>query len=92
MTERERAAQQRREVAKHGGARNFKAPNANVETTAADVGLTRKEIHEARTIRDAEKRDPGVVRRTVDAAIRTVPVRLIFDGIADTAASRQLRK
>ena len=60
MTERERAAQQRREVAKHGGARNFKAPNANVETTAADVGLTRKEIHEARAIRDAEKRDPGI--------------------------------
>ena len=36
--------------------------------TAADVGLSRKEIHEARAIRDAEKRDPGVVRRTVDRA------------------------
>jgi hypothetical protein len=28
---------------------------------AADVGLSRKEIHEARALRDAEKRDPGVV-------------------------------
>jgi hypothetical protein len=34
--------------------------------TAADVGTTKQEIHEARQIRDAEKRDPGVVRRTVD--------------------------
>ncbi|MDA9510931.1 hypothetical protein XI09_41010 [Bradyrhizobium sp. CCBAU 11386] len=30
---------------------------------AADVGLSDKEIHEARQIRDAEERDPGVVRR-----------------------------
>ena len=37
--------------------------------TAADIGLSRKDIHEARIIRDAEKADPGVVRRTVDAAI-----------------------
>jgi hypothetical protein len=37
--------------------------------SAADVCLSRKEIHEARTIRDAERRDPGVVRRTVDAAV-----------------------
>jgi hypothetical protein len=36
---------------------------------AADVALSRKEIHEAGQIRDAEKRDPGVVRRAVDAAI-----------------------
>jgi hypothetical protein len=29
----------------------------------------RKDIHEARAIRDAEERNPGVVRRTVDAAL-----------------------
>lgn len=28
----------------------------------ADVGITRQEIHEARQISDAEKRDPGIVR------------------------------
>jgi hypothetical protein len=26
--------------------------------TAADIGLTRKDVHEARTIRDAEQADP----------------------------------
>ena len=81
------AAQERGEVAVQG-----KPSKAKGLATASQIGLSYKEIHEARTIRDAEKRDPGVVRRTVDAAIRTVPVRLIFDGIADTAASRQLRK
>jgi hypothetical protein len=35
----------------------------------SDIGLNDKQLHEARTIRDAEARDPGVVRRTVDAAI-----------------------
>jgi hypothetical protein len=33
---------------------------------AADIGLTRKEIHHARQIRDAEAREPGIVRRTLD--------------------------
>lgn len=61
------AAQERGEVAGHGGGRNFKVPDGNVEpATAADIGLSRKEIHEARTIRDAEKSDPGVVRRTLN--------------------------
>ncbi|MGY2907033.1 hypothetical protein [Bradyrhizobium sp. URHC0002] len=32
--------------------------------TAADIGLSRKEIHEARIIRDAENADPGIVRRS----------------------------
>ena len=40
----------------------FTSGNAG-KTTAADVGLSSKEIHEARSIRDAEKRDPGIVRR-----------------------------
>jgi hypothetical protein len=42
------AAQERGEVAKQGGARNFKVPNENFETTTADIGLTRKQVHEAR--------------------------------------------
>ena len=37
--------------------------------TAADLGLTRKEIHEARIIRDAEKAEPGIVRRTLHEAL-----------------------
>lgn len=37
--------------------------------TTADIGLTHKQIHRARKIRNAEKIDPGVVQRTVDEAI-----------------------
>ena len=64
------AAQQRGEVKANGGARNFTVPNENTEIpSAADVGLARKTIHESRKVRDAEKAAPGLVRRTVDAAI-----------------------
>jgi hypothetical protein len=31
--------------------------------SVADIGLTHKQIHEARQIRDAEEADPGIVRR-----------------------------
>jgi hypothetical protein len=34
--------------------------------TAAEAGLTRKEIHDARAVRDAEVADPGVTRRVLD--------------------------
>jgi hypothetical protein len=30
----------------------------------SEIGLSRKEVHEAWQIRDAEKRDPGIVRGT----------------------------
>jgi hypothetical protein len=64
-------AQERGEVAKHGGIRgnqHAKVCDENV-ATAADIGLSRLEIHEAREIRDAERADPGVVRRAVDDAV-----------------------
>lgn len=32
----------------------------------ADIGLTHKDIHEARVIRDAKVAEPGVVRRVLD--------------------------
>lgn len=57
------------EVAGHGGARNFKVPDGNLEPTAADLGLSRKSILEARQIRDAEAAHPGIVRRTLDVAL-----------------------
>ena len=57
------AAQERGEVAKSGDTLPG-VPKLNAgKGTAADVGLSRKEILEARSIRDAEKRDPGIVRR-----------------------------
>jgi hypothetical protein len=35
-------------------------PEQNNTPTTADIGISRKEIHEARIIRDAEKADPGI--------------------------------
>lgn len=62
------AAQERGEVATVG---KRSQPERLLEAppSAADIGLSRKEIHEARITRDAEVADPGIVRRTVDAAI-----------------------
>jgi hypothetical protein len=37
----------------------------------ADIGLTHKDIHDARIIRDAEATQPGIVRQTVDEALMT---------------------
>lgn len=62
------AAKANNEVAGHGGARNFKVADHNLETTA-DLGLRRDQIHEARRIRDAERADPGAVDRSVDARL-----------------------
>ena len=60
------SAQERGEIAGHGGGRNFKFGGDNLEITASDIGLRSDEIHEARVIRDAENADPGIVRRTLD--------------------------
>lgn len=64
------AAQERGEVAgRRGGGERSGKERSLPTPTAANVGLTRKEIHEARKIRDAEEADPGIVRRTVDEAV-----------------------
>lgn len=56
-------AQERGEVAKAGQYErpNVVAPNVSAPVTAANLGLRRDEIHEARRLRDAEREDPGVV-------------------------------
>ncbi len=54
-------------AAESGGLALTKLPDGKFGPS--DIGLNDKQLHEARTIRDAEARDPGVVRRTVDAAI-----------------------
>lgn len=60
------AAQERGEVVgAHDGARK-RVDDANAIATAADLGLRRDQIHEARLIRDAEAAEPGIVRRTLD--------------------------
>jgi hypothetical protein len=59
------AAQERGEVAGHGGDRKIKVPDANLDA----IGLSKREVHEARQIRDAEEANPGIVRETLDAAL-----------------------
>lgn len=62
------AAQERGEVAKIGD--NLPSvPNGNAKATSADLGISRKDIHEARVIRDAEEAEPGIVKKTIDAAV-----------------------
>jgi hypothetical protein len=48
------AAQARGEVATNGGDRSILNWN-----TAADIGISSREIHDARAVRDAEAADPG---------------------------------
>lgn len=58
------AAQERGDVASQG-----KPSSAEGFTTAADIGLTHKDIHEARQLRDAEEAHPGITRRTLDGLL-----------------------
>jgi hypothetical protein len=61
------AAQARGEVAKHSSGNPQIVPNKNdLPPTAADLGLSRKVIYEARRVRDAEKASPGIIRETLD--------------------------
>lgn len=60
------AAQERGEVAKLGSNQTeVGVPDGNTLPTAADIGLSRKDIHEARQIRDAEVAQPGLISRTI---------------------------
>jgi hypothetical protein len=63
------AAQERGELATGRDGPGAGVLNGNAKATASDVGLSRKGIHEARELRDAEAAEPGIVRRTVDDAI-----------------------
>lgn len=58
------AAQERGEVGQQTGRPKI-VPDGNDIPSAADLGLSRKDIHEARQIRDAEAVQPGIVSRTI---------------------------
>ena len=60
------AAQARGEVQTDGRPKTVPDENGFLPATAADVGLTRKDIHDARLLRDAEEAEPGIIRRTLD--------------------------
>jgi hypothetical protein len=61
------AAQSRGEINKAG--KPAIIPGGNNKASVAEAGLKPKEIHEARQIRDAEKREPDIVRKAVDAKL-----------------------
>lgn len=62
------AAQERGEVASRGGERSGRE-HSTPAPSAEDLGLSRKEIHEARQLRDAEIAEPGVIERTVNERV-----------------------
>jgi hypothetical protein len=60
------SAQELGDVQAHGRPKNLPDGKDFQPVTAADLGLSHKDIHEARVLRDAENADPGIVRRTLD--------------------------
>lgn len=64
------AAQDRGEVGQ-SGQRNDLVDRRNEVPTAADLGLRRDEIHEARKIRDAERENPGLAERALNAMVES---------------------
>lgn len=57
------AAQERGEVRPRGT--NQFATSSSEAATVSDIGLTHKEVHEARQLRDAEQADPGKTWQTL---------------------------
>lgn len=89
------AAQERGEVAKLGTNQSdlgVSEQNTRPATTS-DLGISRKDIHEARRIRDAEKADPGIVRRTLDEKLSSgqEPTRTALREAVTAAALRGLQ-
>jgi hypothetical protein len=85
------AAQERGEVASQGRQTNI--PDGNVLPVAADLGLTPKQIHEARQVRDAEVAEPGIVKRVVEeklAAGEEPTKAVVREAVADTAQIAKL--
>lgn len=88
------AAQARGEVARGSVRTDIVGTDNDVRpATAADVGLRRDQIHEARQIRDAEAADPGIVRRTLDEKLEhgEEPTRAALRKMVADAAMRGLR-
>jgi hypothetical protein len=63
------AAQKRGEVAAKNSGRPKSIPDQNTYTTVTDIGLTSKEVYEARQMRDAEVKEPGVIAKALDADV-----------------------
>ena len=86
-------AQARGDVGQQGARRDLVRAENEVVASAADLGLNRREIHEARQLRDAETSDPGIVRRTLDDRLENgeEPTRTALRRMVTDAAMRGLR-
>ncbi|PKP85700.1 MAG: hypothetical protein CVT80_01015 [Alphaproteobacteria bacterium HGW-Alphaproteobacteria-2] len=87
------AAQERGEAQKDGRPKTVSGGNGFTAATSTELGLSRKHIHEARQIRDAEAADPGVVRRSLDERLERgeEPTRAALRKMVVDAAMRGLR-
>ena len=67
--------------------------NSSSRATTTDLGLTRKAVHEARLIRDAERSQAGIVQRTLDEQLDRgdEPTRAAVRKMVVDAAMRGLR-
>lgn len=63
------AAQDRGEVATGRDGPGAGVSQGNAKATSSDLGMARKDIHEARQFRDAEREEPGLIGRALDAMI-----------------------
>jgi hypothetical protein len=90
------AAQERGEV-RAANERTASKPEA---VGVADIGLTHKDIHEARQIRDAEQAQPGIVKRAIEerleagdeptrAHLREVVMEAVMSGGREPRQSRR---
>lgn len=66
------AAQDRGEV-RQNGERGKAVSDGNSffdgKSSASDIGIARKDIHEARQFRDAENAEPGLIKRALDSMV-----------------------
>lgn len=63
------AARDRDELATEGRPKTVTDGNGFQKPTTADLGLTRKDVHEARQLRDAARADPTLIYRTLNGMI-----------------------
>jgi hypothetical protein len=90
------AAQERGEVSRGGGRPDCVVDRNAVPATAADLGLRRDEIYEARRLRDAEAADPGrterALREIVARGEEPTKARLRREVLGDDATAEPARE
>lgn len=83
------AAQERGEITGPADRHSNSRTELN-KATATDLGLSAKQVHEARQIRDAEKAEPGIVRQALDKILKAgeEPTRAKVNRVVRAKASR----